>query len=108
MLEENFKHASNADVYVASVGDAARQQALLLAEAVRTDFPGLRTIVHCGDGKFKAQLKRADASGARLALIIGEDEAASHQVSIKSLRDDSDQVTIGRADADEYLKKFFS
>lgn len=107
LCEENFEHPAGADVFIASMGEAARQQAILVGEQIRSAFPGLRCIVHCSGGKFKAQLKKADVSGARVALIFGDDEVSRQQVSIKSLRDDSDQCTISRTDTTKYLKKFF-
>ncbi len=107
LCEENFKRLALADVYIASIGDAARQQAINVAEIVRSEFPELRCMVHCGTGKFKAQLKKADASDARVAIIIGEDEVANKQVGIKLLRDQSDQVTVDRAEMTAQLKKYF-
>jgi len=108
MMESNFKHSVLADIYVASIGDAARQAALLLAEDLRSTFPKLRIIVHCGEGKFKAQLKRANITDAKVALIIGEDEVAHNAVTLKALREDSDQVTLDHQDVNEYLNRFFS
>jgi histidyl-tRNA synthetase len=46
-------------------------------------------VFHCGGGSFKSQMKKADASGARLAVIIGEDEAREGSASLKPLREDS-------------------
>lgn len=57
-------------------------------------MPGYTVLVHCGAGKFKAQMKKADASGAELALILGEDEVAAGTVSVKSLRRDGSQEQI--------------
>ena len=107
MLKSNFQHYARADIYIASVGEAARQEALILAERVRSFFPRLKVITHCGQGKFKAQLKRADTSDARVALILGEDELAADSVSIKCLRENSDQVLIKNADVHEQLKQMF-
>ena len=108
MLESNYRHGRGADIYIASIGDASRQQSLFVAESVRNAFPGLKTLVHCGDGKFKAQLKRANVSEASVALIFGEDEVASGSVSIKFLRDNVDQITVSQVDLIEHLNKFFS
>ena len=58
----------------------------------------LRLVVHCGDGKFKAQLKKADASGARVALILGEDEVARGEVGFKHLRRDLPQESVPAGD----------
>ena len=84
MLEPTFENAVEADIYVASVGETARAEALLLAESLRGALD-CRVITHCGDGKFKAQMKKADASGARIALILGEDEIARGEVTLKRL-----------------------
>ncbi len=91
---EKMEASCDADVYIASTGEVPRRQALLLAERLRSDQPGLKIQVHCGDGKFKAQLKKADQSGARIALIIGEDEVACNEITVKHLRDDSDQYRV--------------
>ncbi len=108
MMESNFNFSAEADVYVASIGQASRQAALLIAEDIRTVFPNLRTIVHCGDGKFKAQLKRANLTEAKVALIVGENEVAKNVVTVKALREQSDQVAVARAEVSEYLTRFFS
>ena len=49
-------------------------------------------VLHCGGGSFKSQMKKADASGARFALIIGDDEAAAGEVTLKPLREMGEQV----------------
>jgi histidyl-tRNA synthetase len=67
-------------------GDAAQRQALVLAEKLRDALPGRGVVVHCGSAKFKTQFRRADESGARLALILGEDELARGVVALKPLR----------------------
>jgi histidyl-tRNA synthetase len=80
-------------VYLVRVGDAAQQHALLLAERLRDEVPGLRLQLNHGGGSFKNQLKRADKSGAALALVMGEDEVANGTVGIKSLREQAEQQT---------------
>ena len=80
---------------------------VVMAEAVRDELPGLRVVVHCGEGKFKSQLKRADATGARLALILGEDELGRDAVSVKHLRDAGGQVTVSNSELNRYLTKVF-
>jgi histidyl-tRNA synthetase len=79
------------DVYFVAVGAAAEREALLLAERIRTADHELRLEVNCGGGSFKSQFKRADKSGARLALILGDEELANRKVSIKQLRGDDEQ-----------------
>ncbi len=75
---------SECDVYVVHQGDDAQRRAALLAETLRDS--GYRVLVHAGSTGFKSQFKRADASGAAVALIIGPDELAAGQASVKWLR----------------------
>jgi histidyl-tRNA synthetase len=81
-------------VYLVRVGEAAQQHALLLAERLRDEVPGLRVQLNHGGGSFKNQLKRADKSGATLALVMGEEEAVNGSVGIKSLREQAEQQTL--------------
>ncbi|MCG1018251.1 MULTISPECIES: histidine--tRNA ligase [Burkholderiaceae] len=78
------------DVYIVHQGDAARERAFVIAERLRDT--GLDVILHCSaDGapaSFKSQMKRADASGAAYAVILGDDEVQCDEVSIKALRGD--------------------
>ncbi len=85
------------DVYLVAVGDAALAVALPLAEELRDATPPVRVETHCGGGGFKAQMRRADRSGAALALILGDDEVAAGTVAVKPLRGDGGQVTLPRA-----------
>ena len=108
MLAEKMESSKDADVYVVSQGDAARATGLRLAELIRDQLPGKKVIVHCGDGKFKSQMKKADASGADLALVLGEDEVAAGTVSIKSLREGGEQSTISQETLAQYCLDYFS
>ncbi len=76
------------DVYVVHQGEAAQLQAFVIAERLRD--AGLDVVLHCASagagGSFKSQMKRADASGANFAVILGEDEVAKGVATIKSLR----------------------
>ncbi|HSW12154.1 MAG TPA: histidine--tRNA ligase [Solimonas sp.] len=74
-------------LYFCWLGDTAQSEARKLAETLRDRLPGLRMVLHAGGGKLQAQLKRADRSGARYALILGDSEAAEKRVQVKSLRD---------------------
>jgi histidyl-tRNA synthetase len=85
--------AAQADIYAVAVGDAAHKQALATVESLRAQLGAEVAIVqHVGGGSFKSQLKRADKSGARVALIWGEDEVRSGSVTVKHLRDDAGQA----------------
>jgi len=86
--------ARQLDAYLVAVGDFTAH-ALLLGEQLRHRCPGLKLQNHCGGGGFRAQMKRADKSGASLALILGEDEVAAGALTIKFLRRDQPQQTLG-------------
>jgi len=91
------------EVYVVHQGERAGAVARRAAEALRE--AGLRTILHGGGGAFKAQMKRADASGARYAVIVGDDEAAAGEVGVKALRDAQAQVRTTIAEAIALIRK---
>ncbi|PKQ40376.1 histidine--tRNA ligase [Pseudomonas sp. YY-1] len=83
-----------ADVYICAFGEAAELAALTLVERLRDELPGLRLLLNSGGGSFKSQFKKADKSGARYALILGDDELAGRVVGCKPLRDDSEQQSV--------------
>lgn len=89
------------DVYLVHVGQAAERFAILAAESLRD--AGLRVALHCGGGSFKAQMKKADASGARYAVLVGEDEAAAGELTLKPLRCASAQKRLSLSAAVNYL-----
>jgi histidyl-tRNA synthetase len=91
------------DAYIVHAGDAAQAYAWQVAGALRS--AGLDTVMHCGGGSFKSQMKKADASRARFAVIIGDDEAAAQQVTVKPLRGTAEQTCVELALAIEFLKK---
>ncbi|QNH07884.1 histidine--tRNA ligase [Pseudomonas sp. B11D7D] len=83
-----------ADVYVCAFGEAAELAALTLVERLRDALPEMRLLLNTGGGSFKSQFKKADKSGARYALILGDDELAGRVVGCKPLRDDSEQQSV--------------
>lgn len=89
--------ARQLDVYLVVAGDV-QAQALQLGETLRTKCPGLRLQNHCGGGSFKSQTKKANKSDAVVALILGEDEVARGEVSIKFLREDKPHQTLSITD----------
>jgi histidyl-tRNA synthetase len=109
--EQLVPEAEGCDVYVVHRGDAAREQAFIIAERLRDT--GLDVILHCSaDGQsasFKSQMKRADASGAAFAVVLGEDEIANGTVGVKPLRDTnsdggkSEQHNVPAEDLTEFL-----
>ena len=82
------------DVYLVVAGERAEAEGLALAERIRDAVPSVRIETHCGGGSFKSQLKRADKSGAHLALILGEAETERRVVGLKSLRVEAPQVEL--------------
>ncbi|MGH8503554.1 MAG: histidine--tRNA ligase [Gammaproteobacteria bacterium] len=96
------------DIYLCAIGPAALGMGLALAERLRDDVPDLRLIVNGGDGSLKTQLKRADRAGARLALILGEDEMAAEAVTVKYLREDLAQQTVEQADLPRRLRQLLA
>lgn len=102
-LELDKDIAPEVDVYVTAMGDGCRIEAIKMAEELRAQLPTLKVMTHCGGGNFKKQMKRADKSGASLALIIGEDELANNQVVVKPLRNDNEQHSVARDQLATYL-----
>lgn len=82
------------DVYFVVSGEQAKTVAFQLAEQLRSEIPVLKLQLHCGGGSFKSQFKKADKSGAGMALIIGDNEVEEGVVNVKWLRSDIEQKTI--------------
>ncbi len=82
--------------YAAYQGQGTLEYVFALCEQLRA--AGFRVAMHAGGGGFKAQMKKADASGARFALIVGEDELQASEVSLKDLRGGAEQVKVKRAE----------
>jgi len=91
--------------YLVLTGEAAEQRGLLLAEQWRAKVPGLRLLANLGGGSMKSQFKRADRSGARLALVAGDDELAKGEISIKFLREERDQECVPIAAVEQLLAR---
>jgi histidyl-tRNA synthetase len=84
LMQEYGVAANNApDIYLVNVGELAKKQAFSAAEVMRT--AGFSVVLNAGGGSFKSQMKRADRSGARFAAILGDDEAAAGEISLKPL-----------------------
>ena len=91
------------DIYFIMVSDKAKSLGFRLAESLRDALPKLRLVTHCGGGSFKSQFKRADKSGAKLALVLGEDEIASCQITLKYLREKRPQISLTQTELVDYL-----
>ncbi len=90
-------------VYLVLAGERSELQGFKLAEQVRDAWPALRLQVNMGGGSFKAQFKRADKSGARFALVLGDDELARGVVALKALRQELAQEECPLAEISERL-----
>ena len=99
----NIEAAADPDLYIVSSDQIAFGQALLEADRIRAEFPGLGVVQHLGGGSFKSQFKRADKSGAAWVMIFGDEELASGKVTLKPLRSDDGQMTLSREELDTFL-----
>jgi histidyl-tRNA synthetase len=102
-VADNTPHA-----YFIMVKDDAVRQGFRLAESLRDTLPQLRLLTHCGGGSFKSQFKRADKSGAKLAIVLGADEIAKQQVTLKYLRDNRQQILVAQSELANYLQEWLT
>ena len=93
-------------VFMVASNNEAVLNALVLAESIRNSLPNLEVVTNVFGGGFKSQFKKADKSGSRLALIIGEDEIANKSVSIKDLRNEVEQITVKQELINQFLKDY--
>ena len=93
------------DLYVVSADETTLSHAMAETDRIRADYPGLNVTQHLGGGSFKSQFKRADKSGAKWALIFGQDEVASGSVTIKPMRSDGEQETLTVSELNEFLSR---
>ena len=98
---------SAVDIYIVYQGEGTTVAAFNLAEKLRSELPHLRTLLHCSGGNFKKQFKRADKSGAKLALVIGEDEVKNQQVVVKNLLQHSEQAVVALSDIINHIQNTF-
>jgi histidyl-tRNA synthetase len=99
------KFSITPDIYLLTLGDEARTQGLLLSEKLRDQAPHLNILTHCGEGNLKNQFKKADKSGARIALVLAEQEAATHTITVKYLREDKPQETVPLSEVTNKIQK---
>ncbi|QZE30319.1 histidine--tRNA ligase [Pantoea ananatis] len=102
-VNPEFEPARNVDVYVIASGQGVQSAAMQLAEKLRDQLPEMKLMTNFGGGNFKKQFARADKWGARVALVLGEDEQKAGQVVIKDLRN-GEQQTLAQADAAAALR----
>lgn len=92
-------------IYMITLGEAAEIEGLKIAELLRQNIPNLHLMMNIGGGKMKSQMKRADDSGARFAIIIGENELLNKQIILKDLREDGSQCSILMSEIADEVKK---
>ena len=91
---QQAQSAETIDIYLLLLGQACEIKGLQLAEHIRDLHPEIKMITHCGGGSIKSQMKKADKSGANVALILAEDELKSEQLTVKYLREKKQQTTV--------------
>ncbi|MBD9657937.1 MULTISPECIES: histidine--tRNA ligase [Pantoea] len=102
-VNPEFEPTRIVDVYVIASGQGVQSAAMQLAEKLRDADPALKMMTNFGGGNFKKQFARADKWGARIALVLGEDEVKAGQVVVKDLRT-GDQQTLAQSDAAATLR----
>jgi histidyl-tRNA synthetase len=106
LLESQQKQPlQTVDVYMILIGAASEIRGLQISENIRDAVPGVKMITHCGGGSVKSQMKKADKSGAAIALIIAEDELENEQVTVKYLRENKEQVTVSVDELTAFITK---
>lgn len=106
-VNPDFKAPATIDVYVISSGVGTQSAAMLLAEQVRDAIPQIKLMTNYGGGNFKKQITRADKWGARIVLILGENEVAAQQVVVKDLQS-GEQETLGQSEVAMRLASMLS
>jgi len=99
------KLSSETDVYLCTLGEDAEKQGMILIEKIRDQLSKLKLQLHCSGGNFKKQLKKADKSGASIALILGQDEVESQTVTVKYLREKKEQINVSQVEIYQFLNE---
>ncbi len=94
METQQIQQAESIDIYMVLLGNESEIKGLQISEDIRQHYPEIKMITHCGGGSIKSQMKKADKSGAEIALILAEDELKKEQLTIKYLRENKEQTTI--------------
>ncbi|MFK8079383.1 MAG: histidine--tRNA ligase [Granulosicoccus sp.] len=99
---------STPDVFVMATDDVSKADSLALAESVRAMMPKASVLHNTGSGSLKSQFRKADKSGATVAVIVGGDEMAASKVTVKPLLDKGEQRTVQRHELHEVLQNLVS
>lgn len=102
-VNPEFQMTAAVDVYLIASGTGTQQAALLLSETLRDAIPGCKFLLNHGAGSIKKQFSRADKSGARIALMLGENEVIQQQVVVKNLHS-GEQLTLPQCEVADYLR----
>lgn len=105
LLDDCDEDSATCGAYFVLAGDAARREGPRLAERLRDQLANPKIVVHCGGGGLKSQFKKADKSGARIALILGDEELSQESIGVKPLRSDAPQNNIALTELQEFLQK---
>lgn len=105
-LDKSLK--SPVDIYVTAMDESVELYARQISETLRDELPQIKIMNHCGGGNFKKQMKKADQSGATLALVIGQDEMASQHVAVKFLREQQPQESVSIKQLTHYTQTLFN
>ncbi|MEM7304584.1 MAG: histidine--tRNA ligase [Pseudomonadota bacterium] len=101
---ESAETQAGIDAYVVTLGQQATDRAFELLEIIRSELPDLAIQMNCGGGSIKTQMKRADKSGARLALILGEEEMQRQEITVKYLQTSESQQVVKQDQIVKLLK----
>jgi histidyl-tRNA synthetase len=110
MLQDQQKVITqkSTDIYFVMAGANTAKHGQKLAEMLRNELPGIHLVAHSGGGSFKSQMKKADKSGASLAIILGESEVEKTTVNIKFLRQDQQQLEIDQTQLVSQIKQLLN
>ena len=106
LLEVSQLQDTGVDAYLVLVGEQAGLVGMQVANRLRDQVPSLSVVVNCGGGSIKTQMKRADKSNAKLAIILAEDELRNDTVGVKFLREEQDQETVPQENLVSYLNQY--
>lgn len=106
--QQQAQPPASSDIYFVVVGENALKLGHKLAEQLRDAMPELELVLHAGGGSFKSQLKKADKSGATLAIILGENEVAQDMINIKFLREEREQLIFPQLDLVKQIEQLMN
>lgn len=93
-------------VFIIATNESAAVKGLVIAESIRSAYPTAEVVVNTAGGSFKSQFKKADKSGAKVALVLGDDEIANQKISIKDLRNGAEQITVDQSAVAQFLNDY--